>query len=440
MEEKTVLIIDTDIETIQIIESTLESEGYNVFIASNKEASIATAKKVSPSLIYVNIAIGGLSGLEVSKAIHEIESLKNIPIIVITPHGATIEPRYTLLYGIVDFLKKPFSPEELISKTIDVLEMNFLTAEPLEATSAGPVISPAEEEIDIQSVEAESFQAEPVKEQPLVTSFEEEFVIEPIEKDAERVKGTDFDLKEDVIQDVQKDIPEDITAEMKLEDWSIQETVEENKEKIFSEGPEEILSESSDTFSEQEEISQFRKSETPPDKGKNLFLFVLVLVFIGTLATGIIYYKDLILGMLSGAPVQVKPSQPLQQPVAKPEPAQQPVGTTATAVKPEPIQQEVPKQADEKSKPIPSPATDAKPADKPLHVQIGVFKSRQNAESLTKKYKQLGYDAFTIESSIEKKGIMYRVLIGNFKNKKEASQLADKIRTKEKINAVIFRD
>jgi DNA-binding response OmpR family regulator/cell division septation protein DedD len=435
MEEKTVLVIDTDIEIIQMIESTLESEGYNVFIASSKEASVATAKKVSPSLIYVNIAIGGLSGLEVSKAIHEIESLKNIPIIVITPHGATIEPRYTLMYGIVDFLKKPFSPEELISKTIDILEMNFLTAEPLEARSAGPVISPAEEEIDIQSV-----QAEPVKEQPLKTSFEEEFVIEPIEKDAERFKGTDFNLKEDAIHDVQKDIPEDITAEMKLEDWSIQKTVEEKKEEIFSEGPEGILSESYDTSSEQEDISQFRKSKTPPDKGKKLFLFVLVLVFIGTLATGIIYYKDSILDMISGAPVQVKPSQPLQQPVAKPEPAQQPVGTTATAVKPEPVQQEATKQAIEKSKPMPSPATDAKPADKPVHVQIGVFKNRQNAESLTKKYKQLGYDAFTIESSIEKKGIMYRVLIGNFKNKKEASQLADKIRNSEKINAVIFRN
>ncbi|MBM4146734.1 MAG: response regulator [Nitrospira sp.] len=435
MEEKTVLVIDTDIETIQMIESTLESEGYDVFIASSKEASIATAKKVSPSIIYVNIAIGGLSGLEVSKAIHEIESLKNIPIIIITPHGATIEPRYTLLYGIVDFLKKPFSPEELISKTIDVLEMNFLTAEPIEATSAGPVIGPAEEEINIQSVQAES-----VKERPPATSFEEEFVIEPIEKDAERVKERDFDLKEDVIQDVQKDIPEDITAKIKPEDRTAQETVEEKKEKIISEEPEEILTESSDTSSEQEEFSQFRKSKLPPEKGKKLFLFVLVLVLIGTLATGIIYYKDLILDMLSGAPVQVKPSQPLQQPVAKPEPARQPAGTTATAVKPEPVQQEVPKQAKEKTKPVESPAPVVKPADKPVHVQIGVFKNRQNAESLTKKYKELGYDAFTLESSIEKKGIMHRVLIGNFKNKKEASQLADKIRTKEKINAVIFRD
>jgi DNA-binding response OmpR family regulator len=432
MEEKTVLVIDTDIETIQMIESTLESEGYNVFIASSKETSIAAAKKLSPSLIYVNIAIGALSGLEVSKAIHEIESLKNIPIIIITPHGATIESRYTLVYGIVDFLKKPFSPEELISKTIDVLEMNFLTAEPLEATSAGPVISPAEEEIDIQSVEAESIQ-----EKPMVASFEEEFVMEPIEKDAERVKEIDFDLREDVIKDVQKDIPEDITAEMESGYRTVEETF---KEKTFSEESEEILSQSSDTSSEQEEISQFRKSKTPPEKGKKLFLFVLVLVFIGTLATGIIYYKDLILDIISGAPLQVKPSKPLQQPVAKPEPAQQPVGTTATAVKPEPVQQKVPKQANEKSKLVQSPAANTKHADKPLHVQIGVFKSRQNAESLAKKYKQLGYDAFVLESSIEKKGIMYRVLIGNFKNKKEASQLADKIHTKEKINAVIFRN
>lgn len=435
MEEKTVLVIDTDIETIQMIESTLESEGYNVFIASSKETSIAAAKKVSPSLIYVSIAIGALSGLEVSKAIHEIESLKNIPIIIITPHGATIEPRYTLIYGIVDFLKKPFSPEELISKTIDVLEMNFLTAESLEATSAGPVVSPDEGEIDIRSIEAE-----PVKERPPATSFEEEFVIEPIEKNAERVKERDFDLKEDIIKDVQQDIPEDITAEMKPEERTIEKTVEEKKEKIISEKPEEIFSEPSETSSEQEDVSQFKKSQTSPEKGKKLFLFVLTLLFIGTFATGIIYYKDLILDMLSGAPVQVKPSQPLQQPVAKPELAQQPAGTTATAVKPEPVQQEVPKQAKEKTRPVESPAPVVKPADKLVHVQIGAFKNKQNAESLANKYKQLGYEAFTLESSIEKKGIMYRVLIGNFKNKKEASQLADKIRTKENINAVIFRD
>ena len=440
MEEKTVLIIDTDIETIQIIESTLESEGYNVFIASNKEASIATAKKVSPSLIYINIAIGALSGLEVSKAIHEIDSLKDIPIIIITPHGATIEPRYTLIYGIVDFLKKPFSPEELISKTIDILEMNFLTEEPIEAASAEPVVVPAEEEFDIPTAEAESVHVEPVKESPMETSFEEEFVIEPIPKNTEKVEERDFDLEEDVVQDLQKDIPEDITAEMNPEDLPVQKTPEEPNEKIISDEPEEILSESSDTFSEEEEISEFRNSKTPPEKGKKLFLFVLVLVLIGTVATGIIYYKDSILDMISGAPVQVKPSQPLQQPVAKPEPAQQPVETTATVVKPETLQQEVGKKAIEKSKQVQPPATGATPPDKPLHVQIGVFISKQNAESLANKYKQLGYDAFILESSIEKKGIMYRVLIGNFKNKKEASQLAAKIRNSEKIDAVIFRD
>ena len=123
MTEKTILVIDTDAETSQKVESILESEGYTVHNSAGRNDSISAAVKIKPSLIFINIAMRDTSGLEIAKGIHETESLKDVPIIIITPHGGTIEPRYTAMYGIVDFIKKAFSPEELISKTIDVVEM-----------------------------------------------------------------------------------------------------------------------------------------------------------------------------------------------------------------------------------------------------------------------------------------------------------------------------
>ena len=144
MTEKAILVVDTDTETVEKIESILGPEGFSIFGASGINESITAAKKIKPSLIFVNIAMKDTSGLEISKSIHEIETLQTVPIIIMTPHGGTIEPRYTTTYGIVDFFKKPFSPEELISKTIDILEMNQ-TAE-----------SPVEEEPPFQSAGEES--------------------------------------------------------------------------------------------------------------------------------------------------------------------------------------------------------------------------------------------------------------------------------------------
>src|SRR4030043_1051090 len=117
MTVRTVLIIDTDPETIQKIKPLLESEGYFVFAATGKDDGIAMAKKVNPSLLFINIGMNGTSGLEICNTIHDTELLQNVPIVLISPYGGTIDSRYTSLYGLVDFLKKTFSPEGLITKT-----------------------------------------------------------------------------------------------------------------------------------------------------------------------------------------------------------------------------------------------------------------------------------------------------------------------------------
>lgn len=106
MNEKNIIIIDTDNETTLKIKSVLESEGYIIHSTSGKSESLSLAKELIPSLIFINIAMRDVSGLEIAKAIHDTNTLSKIPIIIITPHGGTVEPRYTEMYGIVDFLKK----------------------------------------------------------------------------------------------------------------------------------------------------------------------------------------------------------------------------------------------------------------------------------------------------------------------------------------------
>ena len=74
-------------------------------------------------------------------------------------------------------------------------------------------------------------------------------------------------------------------------------------------------------------------------------------------------------------------------------------------------------------------------------VHIALYGNQANAEALSKEYVKKGYDAY-VQKAVSKDGkkTSYRVLIGKFENKEEASQMAKKIRDKEKIKVFIFSE
>jgi cell division septation protein DedD len=82
-----------------------------------------------------------------------------------------------------------------------------------------------------------------------------------------------------------------------------------------------------------------------------------------------------------------------------------------------------------------------KPSGKPVYsVQLGVFKSEDNAAAFTKKFKGKGYDAFVVKGADKTKGTLYRVLVGKSSDRKESAKLAAMIRDKENIKAVIYSE
>jgi DNA-binding response OmpR family regulator len=452
MKDKTVIIIDTETETIQKIMSTLESKGYLVFTASNKDVSITMANKVNPSLIFVNIEISGTSGLEICKAIHEIKTLENVPIIIITPHEGTIDQRYTSLYGIVDSLKKPFTPEELITKTEDVLAMKFVGGPAKEEVITQPVeeeeieerakedievqpveewvtAQPIEEDIDIQLFEEEEIAAEPVEEGIEIKPVEEDIDAQLLEEQIEVGKGEYPSTLEEKVSDIQKEIREEIVSEESEEKQMTEEIDKEKGGQIVIEEPEENLSEADFISQKRDSLYRSRKGKKENGKKKRVLVPVIVLIAIAVVAAGVVLYKSFIQGTKIQQPAIVTPAKPIQQQAAKVEPPK---------VEPSPVQQK-PQQVIVEKKPAPPSIPKMKPEGKPMYsVQIGVFKSEANAIALVKKYKDSGYDVFTQKSTIKDKGILYRVLIGKLGDKKEATHLAKKIRDKEKINVIIY--
>jgi cell division septation protein DedD len=122
--------------------------------------------------------------------------------------------------------------------------------------------------------------------------------------------------------------------------------------------------------------------------------------------------------------------------VSKPEPKVVPPKPEAKVAEPK----TEPKTATPKPKASVT-TSDPQPSARGMYsAQLGAFKSEQNAETLAKKYKEKGYEAFVYKTETKDAGPFYRVLIGKFKDKKEALQMVRSVGAKEGVQTILFRD
>ncbi len=122
-----ILIID-DEEGIRFsLRGILEDEGHEVVEAESGEQGLELIGTDIPDMIFLDIWLPGMDGLEVLDAI--MEAHKGLPVIMISGHG-TIETAVTALKkGAFDFIEKPLSLEKVIVATRNALEFSRLRQE-----------------------------------------------------------------------------------------------------------------------------------------------------------------------------------------------------------------------------------------------------------------------------------------------------------------------
>lgn len=120
-QKRKVLVIDDDAAARRLIEQTLQLHGLEVMTGRDARSGFETARMGFPDLIFINLLLPEINGLKVSKAIHSVEALKTVPVIMIVSQPGELDPKYTKTIGIVDVLVKPFSADEVIAKTKAVL-------------------------------------------------------------------------------------------------------------------------------------------------------------------------------------------------------------------------------------------------------------------------------------------------------------------------------
>jgi len=117
---KKVLIIDDEQPILDMYSQALKE--YKISTALTGQQGLATAIKERPDLIYLDIIMPQLNGLDVLKELKNNEETANIPVVLLTnlPKEASAEKAKSL--GATDYLVKvDFEPAELAKKTKEVL-------------------------------------------------------------------------------------------------------------------------------------------------------------------------------------------------------------------------------------------------------------------------------------------------------------------------------
>ena len=120
MISKPILIVDDEKNIRLTLSQALETLGAEIDTAANGEEALAKLKGREFGLILLDIRMPGMDGMEVLRRVREIRP--DIRIIMITAYGTIESAVEALKLGAVDFLQKPFDPEEireLVSRVID---------------------------------------------------------------------------------------------------------------------------------------------------------------------------------------------------------------------------------------------------------------------------------------------------------------------------------
>ena len=112
-QDKTILVVDDEPRIIEVVSMNLDLEGYQVSGASNGYEALQKLTEDLPDLIILDVMMPEMDGFETLRKIREISTA---PVIMLTVKGEEIDKVKGLDLGADDYVTKPFSPKELVSR------------------------------------------------------------------------------------------------------------------------------------------------------------------------------------------------------------------------------------------------------------------------------------------------------------------------------------
>ena len=111
-----ILIADDEPNQLELMSFNLSNAGYSIIKATNGKEAIELIENHSPDLIILDWMMPKMSGIDVCRTLRSRSETKNIPIIILSARSEDSDKSLGLDTGADDYISKPFSPKELISR------------------------------------------------------------------------------------------------------------------------------------------------------------------------------------------------------------------------------------------------------------------------------------------------------------------------------------
>jgi CheY-like chemotaxis protein len=116
-----ILIAEDERDIRDLITFTLSFAGHQVTAAANGEEAVEKALQIIPDLILMDVRMPRMTGYEACIRMKQEESIKHIPVAFLSAKGQDIEVQTGLEAGAVEYILKPFSPDQLTERVEKLL-------------------------------------------------------------------------------------------------------------------------------------------------------------------------------------------------------------------------------------------------------------------------------------------------------------------------------
>lgn len=125
--EKKILIVDDEAHIRMLIGQTLEEledEGVEFLTAENGEIALAIIQKEKPQLVFLDVMMPKMNGMEVCRRVKKELEMNDVFIILLTAKGQELDRQRGQEVGADVYMTKPFDPEVLLNKAKEVLKLS----------------------------------------------------------------------------------------------------------------------------------------------------------------------------------------------------------------------------------------------------------------------------------------------------------------------------
>jgi DNA-binding response OmpR family regulator len=119
-EQTDILVVDDEASVVEVVSLYLQKEGYQVRTAHDGYTALAAIRYRLPSLVVLDVMLPQVDGLEIMRRLRG-DPASDVPVILLTARSQETDRIYGLELGADDYVTKPFSPAELVSRVKAVL-------------------------------------------------------------------------------------------------------------------------------------------------------------------------------------------------------------------------------------------------------------------------------------------------------------------------------